>query len=399
MRILIVTPDLQYPPARGYQVMACQHIEKLAACHTIDLVTFGDGSARFPGIDTMRRLCKSVKVIPLPKWRSLLNMSFGLMTDDPLQVRFYRSKRMADAIEERLRNTSYDVVIFQMTRMAQYLPRWYRGSAVLNMVDPLVFNYERSLNWRPWYIRTALRLEIKRLKRYEAQQATRFDRVLLNAPADVLDYQGLLKSSCIELAPYGIDVDYFKPDVTRRQPGMIVMSGSMFYAPNADAVIYFCRDIFPLILEQEPTAHLWLVGARPSSEIKRLAKGKNITVTGYVDDIRPYLNRATVSVCPIRLNVGTQTKVLEALAMETPVVTTSGGNHGICADSGTCLYVADTPLEFADRVVSLLRGHRWKELSENGRRFVSDHFRWEISAAKLEIILGALASQTRRTKD
>ena len=399
MRVLIVTPDLQYPPARGYQVMAYQHVKKLAARHTIDLVTFGDRNAQFPGIETLKRLCNSVAVIPLPKWRSVLNMSLGLLTDDPLQVRFYRSKKMADLIEERLRNTIYDVVIFQMTRMAQYLPRWYRGAAVLNMVDPLVFNYERSLIWRPWYIRALFQLEIDRLKRYEAQQASRFDSVLLNAQADVRDYQELLKDSSLELAPYGIDVDYFQPEDIKRQPGMLVMSGSMFYAPNADAVIYFCRDIFPLILEKEPSAHLWLVGARPSSEIKKLANGKNITVTGYVDDIRPYLNRSMVSVCPIRLNVGTQTKVLEALAMETPVVTTSGGNHGICGDSGKGLYVADTPLEFADRVVSLLRGHRWKELSENGRRFVSDHFRWEISAAKLEIILGALAGHTRRTKD
>jgi len=374
--------------------MLCRHIERLAARHTIDLVTFGDCRAQIVGIDTIKQLCSTVDIIPLTKWRALLNASLGIFTDKPFQVCYYRSRIMAKAIESRLRHIHYDAVIFQLTRMAQYLPRWYRGAAVLNMVDPLVLNYERSLAWRTWYIRTAVRHEIARLVRYETHYSTRFDRILLNASADVRDYQGLLKKARLEQVPYGVDINYFRPDAITRQPGMIVITGNMGYAPNVDAVKYFCRDIFPLILAQEPAAHLWLVGARPSPVIKMLANDNNITVTGYVDDVRPYLNRAMVSVCPVRLNVGTQTKVLEGLAMGTPVVTSSEGNHGIRGASGEHFYVADTPFEFAERVVSLLRGHRWKELSENGRRFVKEHSSWAISAIKLENILNALAGQT-----
>lgn len=113
-------------------------------------------------------------------------------------------------------------------------------------------------------------------------------------------------------------------------------------------------------------------------------------------DIRPYLQEATVSVCPVRLKIGTQTKILEALACATPVVTTSAGNHGICATSGKHLYVADNPEEFADRVIELLKGDRWNELSQNGRRFVQENFTWSGSGLKLERILEQLAARSTR---
>jgi glycosyltransferase involved in cell wall biosynthesis len=171
---------------------------------------------------------------------------------------------------------------------------------------------------------------------------------------------------------------------------MIVISGNMGYEPNIDAVKYFCREIFPLILAKEPCAHLWLVGALPTSAIKKLGNGSSVTVTGYVEDVRYYLNRAMVSICPVRPNVGTQTKVLEALATGTPVVTTSAGNQGVGGESGIHLYVADTPIEICERVVDLLRGSKWKDFSENGRKFVEENFQWSISVKKLESILNTI---------
>lgn len=399
MKVLVITPSHVYPPVKGYQVMLCRHIEQLAARHSIDLIAFGDTDGKVSGIDPIKALCNAVEIIPLPKWKVALNLLRGLFSSEPLQVCLYRSRAMTEAVDSRLRLTSYDAVICQLTRTVQFLPKWYSGITVLNMVDPLVLNYLRSLVWQPWYLRAALKHEIARLRRYELRQASRFDRVSLISQADVLDYQALLKEVSFEQVSYGIDTEYFQPDASvDRVPGMIVISGNMGYAPNVDGVKYFCREIFPLILAQVPNAHLWLVGVRPSPAIRMFENSKNITVTGYVDDVRYYLLRAMVSVCPIRLNVGTQTKVLEALATGTPVVTTSAGNQGVCGDSGVHLYVADTPLNISDRVVGLLSGHRWKDFSENGRKFVQDHFQWIKSAEKLESILNELATKAQAKK-
>ncbi len=368
--------------------MLCNHIEQLSGDHAIDLIAFGDISGKGVEIDRIKALCNSIEIIQLSKWKMLLNLISGIFLTDPLQVCLYRSKDMSVTVADCLRYNAYDVVIVQMTRMAQFLPTWYEGHTLLNMVDPLILNYERSLMWRPWYVRIALRREITRLLRYEAQHAPRFDCVSLLSQADILDYKALLKGVSFEQVQYGIDTNYFQPDKSiDRSPGMIVISGNMGYAPNVDAVKYFCREIFPLILAEEPNAHLWLVGVRPTSEIKRLGDGKSITVTGYVDDVRHYLRRAMVSVCPIRLSVGIQTKVLEALAVGTPVITTTAGNRGVGGKPGIDLCVADTAPEISDHVVSFLRGRNWNNFSKNGRDFVLNNFQWKKSAGQLEGIL------------
>jgi glycosyltransferase involved in cell wall biosynthesis len=131
------------------------------------------------------------------------------------------------------------------------------------------------------------------------------------------------------------------------------------------------------------------------SRVRKWTRDPRIKITGFVPDIRPYLSEAMVSVCPVRLRIGTQTKVLEALACGTPVVTTPAGNHGIGAISGEHLYVADDPVSFADKVVTLLTTRKWSILSEKGRRFAEDNFTWEKSAEKLEKILEQLAGVGR----
>jgi glycosyltransferase involved in cell wall biosynthesis len=267
MKILVITPSHVYPPVKGYQVMLCRYIEQLAARHTIDLISFGDADGKDSGIDPIKALCNAVEIIPLPKWKVALNLLRGLFSSEPLQVCLYRSMAMTEAVESRLRLTSYDAVICQLTRTVQFMPKWYSGIKVLNMVDPLVLNYLRSLVWQPWYLRAVLKYEISRLRRYELLQVPRFDRVLLISQADVLDYQALLKEVSFELVSYGIDTEYFQPDTSvDRVSGMIVISGNMGYAPNVDAVKFFWRKCRMLI-------YGWSVfGHRLQLECLRMAK-------------------------------------------------------------------------------------------------------------------------------
>ena len=396
MKILVITPSHVYPPVKGYQVMLCRHIEQLATRHSFDLITFGNPDDEGSSNDPIKALCHSFLFVPLPKWKVALNLLRGLFSTEPLQIGLYRSKAMADAVETQLRSTCYDAVICQLTRTVQFLPKWYLGATLLNMVDPLVLNYLRSLTWQPWYLRLALKQEIARLLRYELRNASRFSSATLISQADVSDYKMLLRDVCFKQVTYGIDTEYFQPDTgVDRLPGMIIISGNMGYAPNVDGVKYFCNEVFPLILAQVPDARLWLVGARPSTAIQKLANGKNITVTGYVEDVRYYLRRSMVSVCPVRLNVGTQTKVLEALATGTPVVTTSAGNQGVGGESGYHLWAADAPYEIADCVVRLLNRHQWDSFSKNGRQFVQERFQWRQSAETIESMLTELVAKSK----
>jgi glycosyltransferase involved in cell wall biosynthesis len=160
----------------------------------------------------------------------------------------------------------------------------------------------------------------------------------------------------------------------------------MFHLPNVDGALFFLQDIFPLVVRDYPSTVLWIVGADPDVRIRDAATrfGEHVVITGRVKDMSDYLKRAKVSICPVRLKIGVQTKILEALSWGTPVVTTSAGNSGIGGLAGGELWVEDDPSLFAGRVVELLRGKNWDALSKGGRQLASERFSWENSASELE---------------
>ena len=395
MKLLFVAPSLPYPPLTGSALIALNHIRHLAARHTIDLISFKD--RKKPNeMGDLPRWCNNIELVDRPpRWRVLIN-TLSRMTYDPHPlVSRSRSVEMSEVVNRRLAKATYDIVLFQLVQSAQFRPDSYQGPTIWNLEDPLALKTQRMLPMYPWFSRLLVRRWIDRLKRYDRQQASRFDRIIFVNKEDSLDYASIVNEARADWVPSGIDAEAFSPsqEITRRN-GMIVITGNMFHMPNVDAVEHFCREIFPLVCKQVPSANLWLVGAKPVKRVRKWARDPRIKVTGSVPDIRPYLQQARVSACPVRLRIGTQTKVLEALACGVPVVTSSAGNHGIGATSGEHLYVADDPAEFADKIVALLKGEKWSELSQSGRRFVENNFTWAKSALKLEQILEHLITPT-----
>jgi glycosyltransferase involved in cell wall biosynthesis len=392
MRVLIINLDYVYPPVKGYQVMLCKHIEQISNNCVVDLVSFGSENSHID--DPILKLCNSYQLINLPYLVKIANLIRGFFIKDPFQVSLFHSNSMLIAVEKKLNSAHYDVVICQTSRAIQFLPHWYRGGSLLNMIDPLAIAYDRSLSWRPWYLQWVLRSEIRRLKLYESVQVSRFDYVALISQADIDDYKSCSEFLNFVKIPYGVDMEYYRPNPSiQRTPGMIIITGNMGYAPNIDGVRYFCKEVLPIVSSQVPDVHLWLVGIRPANEIKRLARIGNITVTGFVKDIRPYLHSAMVAICPVRLNVGTQTKVLEALAMGTPLVSTSAGNKGVGGVSGKHLYIADSAIDMANYVVSLLKAGGQTSMSNSARELMEVEFQWSKSAQTLKAVLASIASK------
>lgn len=396
MRLLFIAEAVPYPPLTGSALILLNQIRHLAVRHTVDLISFKN--RKNPGeLGDLPGRCNDIELIDRPpRWRVAANMLSGLARDPHTEISRSRSAEMMKAVHRRLHNTSYDVVLFQLLQTAQFRPSWYRGPAIWSLEDPPALKCLRMLPLYPWYSRPLVWSWIGRLKRYERRQASGFDRVILVNREDAREYKNIVNRAPSDWVPSGIDANAFHPssDNSRRK-GMIVITGNMFHPPNVDAVEYFCREIFPLVCQRVPSATLWLVGAGPVSRVRKWARDSRIKVTGFVPDIRPYLQEAMVSVCAVRLRIGTQTKILEALACGTPVVTSTAGNYGIGAISGEHLHVADDPAVFAERVITLLTSEEWSEISEKGRRFVEDNFTWEKSVEKLEQILEQLVVARR----
>jgi glycosyltransferase involved in cell wall biosynthesis len=399
MRVLFVTPTVPFPPLTGSALIALNHIRCLAVNHTVDLISFKD--RKKPNeLGELRHWCNSIELLGRPpRWRVLLNILSSMTRDPHPDISRSRSAEMSEVVNRRLAETTYDVVLFQLVQSAQFRPSWYQGPTIWNLEDPLMLKSRRMLPMYPWYLRPVVWSWIYRLTRYNKRHAARFDRVIFVNKEDSREYTRIVNEARSDWVPSGIDVETFCPsqEIARRD-GNIVITGNMFHTPNVDAVEFFCREVFPLVCRRVQSANLWLVGARPVGRVRKLARDSRIHVTGFVPDIRPFLQQAMVSVCPVRLRIGTQTKILEALACGTPVVTSSAGNHGINAISGEHLYIADDPEEFADKTVMLLKGERWSELSKNGRRFVEENFTWSKSVLKLEGILEQVAATDIRDR-
>jgi glycosyltransferase involved in cell wall biosynthesis len=191
-----------------------------------------------------------------------------------------------------------------------------------------------------------------------------------------------------EVVPIGVDTQYWKRESPHRQANCLVFTGVMNYAPNEDAAICLIEKIVPLIRQSIPRLQVFIVGRDPAPVLQEKARRHpGVTVTGFVDDVRPYLERATVFAAPLRFGSGVQNKVLEAMAMQVPVVTTSLVAAGLRVDGAATppLGVADGEKQFAGRVVDLLQQEEQRaRLAEDGRRFVENHFVWSRSAEKLE---------------
>jgi len=263
----------------------------------------------------------------------------------------------------------------------------------------------------PWYLQPLIRDEIRRVMHYEGMLVERFDhtfavteidrQMLLTAtneiaPVPVVDPEavpfhqpGLAER--ILVIPIAIDCHELRPVQRPRDTANILTLGTLHYPPNADGIRWFVREVFPLVGQQTPQAHLTIIGKNPPADFLELAEKdpQRYTVTGYVPDLNPYLEQSAVMVVPVRAGSGMRVRILEAFARGMPVVTTSVGLEGIDAQPGRDVLVADTPAEFAEAVNRLLLDEDLRtQLAVNGRLLAESHYDWRIVLGRLDKVYG-----------
>jgi glycosyltransferase involved in cell wall biosynthesis len=267
---------------------------------------------------------------------------------------------------------------------------------VWDAVDCITHLFEQAAQHsRSSFGKLASRLELPRTRACESRLLHSYDHVLATSARD---RDALLRLSngtgpCapITVIPNGVDLAYFSPMGLTREPATLIITGKMSYHANVTAVLHFCGEVLPLIRSQRPDVKLLIVGKDPAAGIARLAADPAIAVTGYVPDLRPYLARATLAVSPVLYGAGCQNKVLEAMAMGTPVVSTSVSTWGIKVEPDRDLLVADSPRDMADDVLELLSdSSKRQRLSEQARKTVETHHDWNAVVRRLEGVYDSL---------
>ncbi len=385
MKILFLTSRFPYPPYGGDKLRVFNFIKYLSRKHEIHLISFIESENEKKYLAEMEKYCKRIEIVLLSPGKSYLNCAAFSLTSMPFQVAYYRDSVMRSKVNEMIRVENYDAVYVHLLRMAQYVYGNKGVNRVLDLTDSLSLSLFRSLKYRKHLFLLFYFLEWLKVKRYERNAVKVFERSLLISSADADSEVSLAYGGKVSIVGNGVDLGYFKPFNGSYDRDKIVFMGNMHSFPNRDGVLYFCGKILPIIKKSRPGIKFYIVGANPPAKIRELGDGKTVFVTGPVEDTRKYLGDAAALVCPIRTATGMQNKIMEAMAMGLPVVSTKISARWLGDSGGTGIILADDGAEFAKTVLSIIGDENLRrELSSQARRYSEDNFSWDRNIEELE---------------
>lgn len=385
MKILFVTPRLPLPADTGAKIRTFNLLKHIAKENRVSLLSFyfEENQKAVEGLKSM-----GIEVF-LVKAKEDIN-PLSIFSRKPISIEKYNLKEMEVKIKELVNSGGFDLVHFDHLHIGQYRDCINGLPCVLDEHNVEAVILDRCAEIEKNSVKRFLfRSQAKKTAFFEAGLTRQFSKCLTVSEKD---RQNLSKLSGvrenIEVVPNGVDTEYFRPrDEGRgtREVNSLVFTGSMDWLPNSDAVIYFCNEILPLIWDKKSNVRFYVVGKNPTKDVVNLGRQDNrVVVTGSVGDVRPYIAKAKVFVAPIRIGGGTRLKILEAMAMEKPVVSTTIGAEGIDCTKDINILLADNPQDFADKVISLADdSHKTHAIGQSGRRLVCEEYDWSIAAKKL----------------
>ncbi|MBO4306891.1 MAG: glycosyltransferase [Bacteroidales bacterium] len=384
MKILVILPRFPFPLEKGDKLRAYHQIRTLSNNNEVFLFALSHKSVPEYAIAEMRKYCKEIHLVRLPRLFAACNVIRNFFGTRSLQIGYWDSKKARNQFRQFEAEVNPDVIYAQMVRTMIYAAHSVRPK-VLDFQDALSMNLERRMSKYRGLRYFALHYEFKMLRSAEYNACGIFDALTIISESDS-DAVPRHKDTEIEIVRNGVDFDYFRHDLSEKK-NSVVFCGNMQYAPNIDAARFLVNDIMPRVWKVYPDANVVIAGATPKPSVKRLENSR-VTVTGSVEDIRPYYAQSEVFVAPMRLGSGLQNKILEAMSMGVPCVTTPLANDTIGAVSGEDILIGNNADELADHIIGLLKDEPLRSrIAENASEFVRRHFSWEATGEQLQTIL------------
>lgn len=381
LRILFITARFPFPVLKGDQVRAYHQLRALGKRHRVSLLSFADRSVSVHDLAHVESLCEDVTLVPIDRLQMATALFRHANSPLPRQTLLYQTAAMKNAVRAAV-NRGYDVVHVQLARMAEHV---IHGDTpcVIDFIDALSLNMQRRAQEQRGPLKGLVADEAARMRAYEARLCDLAARSCVVSP---VDRQAMGAHERLHVNRNGVDVEHFAFASGERKRDALVFSGNMGYFPNVNAVTWFAREVLPLIRAEVPTVSLEIVGANPAREVRALAESRAaISVTGFVDDVRVHLSRATAGVVPMRAGSGMQNKVIEAMACGTPLVATPFALGGVGARDERDVLIADDAHQFAAKTIRLLRNAPLRErLARAARGLVECAHGWDASIAGLE---------------
>jgi glycosyltransferase involved in cell wall biosynthesis len=384
------------PLDSGGKIKSYYTLNALASNHDVRVLTYVRSDEETACMDDLRAICANVHTVPLRrgKLRQVFDLARATALGRSFIVNRDSRREMQSAFDRLVGDFKPDVVHIDHLQMAQFVNFNAGYRTVLdhhNVESMIIKRLAQTSESAPTRFYAAL--EWPKLRNYELDVCRRTHRVLTVSEEDRSMLRDLAPElDNIECVPIGVDVDYFQH--TQRTEGSknILSIGTMYWPPNVDSMLYFCREILPAVKSEIPDCTVTIAGQRPVESIVSLASDPCIHVTGYVSDSREMSKGCGVFVVPLRSGSGVRVKILNALAMGLPVVSTSVGAEGLAVKSGKHLILADTPTDFARAVVDVLRSPDLaNDIGRNGRALVCDLYSWDRVGERLLSVYDGLS--------
>lgn len=391
--ILFLVHRIPFPPNKGDKIRSYHLLRHLARRYEVHLGTFIDMPEDRVHVGELAALCASHRVETLDPRTARLRSVSGFLTGEALTLPYYRNAELQAWVRDVVaRHRIRKAVVFSGA-MAQYV-KGLGLQVLLDFVDVDSAKWSQYADRHAWPSSFVYRREGERLLSFERAAATMSAASVFVTRAEAELFERLAPEckGRVHVIEMGVDTEYFAPDAARASPfgpneTPIVFTGAMDYWPNIDAAVWFAHSVMPLVRKSHPAARFYAVGMRPAPAVARLAEDASVGVTGLVDDVRPYLQHAAVVVAPLRVARGIQSKILEAMAMSRPVVTTPAAGRSIRGEPGVHFAEAAEPGEFADKLVGLIAPGAGKRMGELARDRVIAEYNWARNLSAYDLLL------------
>jgi len=387
MNILFLTHTFPYPPNDGMRSTCFQLIKHLAKNNQVSLLSLIESEEELKHVPIMKQWCKEVTALAHDVPRSpLLRIQNTLFDPTPFCVVQFRSEPFRQKLKTLIRDNNYDIIQCLSVNISEYVRDFGKTPGLFFPHDSVSMQFQRNAQREPNVIKkTYLYAQAKKMKGYEKKMIKAFRKSVVVSKVDLDWIKQFVPDANIPVIPGGVDPDQFKPSRNPEEFPSVIFRGVMNFIPNIDAALYFHNQIMPHVLKVYPSLRYYIVGKEPPPSIRALHDGKNTIVTGLVEDLREYMGRSTINVCPMRGGSGMKNKILEAWSMEKPVVATNLACDGISIERGEDIMVADDPKQFADYVIELLKDHKLRDkLGKKGREKAIRQYTWAYVATLFE---------------
>ncbi|MBR0539229.1 MAG: glycosyltransferase [Bacteroidales bacterium] len=383
MKIFVLLPRIPYPLEKGDKLRAFNQIKQLAKHNEIVLCALNDNTkvSEQDAFHALQPYCQSISFISINKAQILLGLVRAFFKGLPLQCGYFYNRKAAKRIDMLITKHKPDMLFGQLLRVAEYI-RHKSIPKALDYQDIFSYGMKRRADIASPITRPIYDMEYRRLKRYEAAIFNDFDvRSIISEPdRDLFPHE---KRDEILIVPNGVDHDYFKPQEKEKKYDL-VFTGNMSYPPNVNAVEYLAHEIMPIVWKTLPETKLYIAGATPDLKVKKAASAR-IIVSGWLDDIRDAYAESRIFIAPMRIGTGLQNKLLEAMSMHLPAITSPLANASLGAKPDEEILVGSNAEEMAHHIITLLTDQEKAErLAQAGFDFTNRVYDWGKATEKLE---------------